>query len=118
MIRFSRSPEFLEVDPEGAVSLDASARVSGVTHAGQKLLAAAAGVDWRDRDAVLGRPIGDFLDIDVEGPAAPDARPGERGAVMAARDGAFVFAHAIAPPSPRSQAIRLAGSARHGPWRA
>ncbi|WP_427026529.1 sigma-54-dependent Fis family transcriptional regulator (plasmid) [Aureimonas ureilytica] len=101
VIRFSRSPDFLDVDPEGAVSLDASGRISGFTHAGHKFLAEAVGAPWRDPATVLlGRPIGDFLDLDLDGlPLLTRDRPSETR-LLAARDGNGVFAHAIAPPRP------------------
>lgn len=101
VIRFSRSPDFLDVDPEGAVALDASGRISGFTHAGHKFLAAAVGAAWRDPATILlGRPIGDFLDLDLDGlPLLTRERPSETR-LLAARDGNGVFAHAIAPPKP------------------
>lgn len=109
VIRFSRSPDFLEVDPEGAIALDASGRVAGLTHAAQKLLADAAGVDWRRPAAILGRPIGDFLALDVDGlPRLMRDRPSEHR-LLSARDGNCVFAHALAPPGRSPRAPRSAG---------
>ncbi|WP_062230115.1 sigma-54-dependent Fis family transcriptional regulator [Aureimonas sp. N4] len=106
VIRFSRSPEFLDVDPDGAVSLDASGRVAGLTHAAQKLLAGAVGVDWRDPGAVLGRPIGDFLQLGLDDlPDLTRDRPSE-SRLLAGRDGNRVFAHAIAPPRASPRALK------------
>lgn len=44
VLRFSSSPEFLDVDPEAAVSLDGSGRVIGATHAAMRMLARGEGL--------------------------------------------------------------------------
>ena len=43
VLRFAHSPDFLDVDPEAAISLDGSGRVMGMTHGGARILARAAG---------------------------------------------------------------------------
>ncbi|ALN74636.1 sigma-54-dependent Fis family transcriptional regulator [Aureimonas sp. AU20] len=111
VVRFSRSSDFLDVDPDGAIALDASGRVSGLTHAAQKLLASTIGADWRDPAPLLGRPISDFFDLDLDAlPRLTRAQPCE-SRLLTARDGLSVFAHAIAPPSPAPRAQRPAEGA-------
>ncbi|KAG1453449.1 hypothetical protein G6F57_015717 [Rhizopus arrhizus] len=62
VLRFARSPEFLDVDPEAAISLDGTGRILGMTHSGAKLLARAAGLDWRSPAGLIGQPVTRFFD--------------------------------------------------------
>ncbi|RWR31196.1 sigma-54-dependent Fis family transcriptional regulator [Sinirhodobacter populi] len=97
VLRLSGSPDFLDVDPEAAVSLDGAGCVIGMTHGAARLLARAAGQDWRAAGDLIGRPISDFLrvtpdrleDLTRQRPAA------ER--LIQTRDGHHLFGHAIEP---------------------
>ena len=61
VLRFSQSPDFLDVDPDAAIALDAHGRINAMTHAGARLLAAAARLDWRQRHALIGQPLERFF---------------------------------------------------------
>ncbi len=101
VLRLAHSPEFLDVDPEAAVALDAAGRVIGMTHGAARMMARAAGTDWRRPETLLGRPVSQFFELSVDDlPSLTRCRPAEeRVAVL--RDGAGLFAHAIAPaPAP------------------
>ncbi len=94
VLRFSTSPEFLDVDPEAAVALDGSGRIIGMTHAAQTILA-------RQCATVLGERIDRFFDLTVD--TLPDlmrGRPTE-DRLITLRDGQGMFGHAIAPQSER-----------------
>lgn len=93
VLRLSSSPEFLDVDPESAVTLDGSGRIIGFTHGVRRLFAAGA--------PILGRRIDEALDLSVDDlPDLMRDRPTE-DRVIRTRDGGAVFGHAIAPRSPR-----------------
>ncbi|MGL4285667.1 MAG: sigma-54-dependent Fis family transcriptional regulator [Phreatobacter sp.] len=97
VLRFSRSPEFLDVDPEAAVALDGSGRILGMTHGGAMLLAGVTGIDWRHTDSIIGQPLSRFFDMSVDDlPNFSRARPTEERIVFA-HNASAVFAHAIEP---------------------
>ncbi len=106
VLRFSRSPDFLDVDPEAAISLDGSDRVIGMTHGGAEILARAAGLSWRRPVLIVGQPLGRFLDLDLDDLSdlsdLTRQRP-TRDRLVVARDGNRLFAHAIEPQRRRSQ---------------
>ncbi|WEX89896.1 sigma-54-dependent Fis family transcriptional regulator [Sinorhizobium garamanticum] len=99
VLRFSRSPEFLDVDPEAAISIDDLGRIAGMTHGGAKILARSTGLDWRDPRLLIGEPVSRFLDLEVDDlPDLTRRRPTQERLVFA-RDGNALFAHAIEPHS-------------------
>lgn len=103
VLRFSTSPEFLDVDPEAAVALDGSGRIIGMTHGAETVLA-------RQADGpVLGQRIDRFFHLGVD--SLPDlmrGRPTE-DRLITLRDGQAMFGHAIAP-----QSEKLPAAARDG----
>ena len=97
VLRFSTSPEFLDVDPEAAVALDGSGRIIGMTHGAETVLA-------RNGAAVLGERIDQLFELTVD--SLPDlmrGRPTE-DRLITLRDGQGLFGHAIAPQSERLSA--------------
>jgi transcriptional regulator of acetoin/glycerol metabolism len=95
VLRFSSSPEFLDVDPEAAVALDGSGRIIGMTHAAELALS-------RGGEPVLGQPIDRFLGLSVD--SLPDllrGRPTE-DRLISFHDGQSAFGHAIAPQTDRA----------------
>lgn len=97
VLRFSRSPEFLDVDPEAAISIDGSGCIIGMTHDGAKILARASGLDWRHPAGLIGQPVSRFFDMDADDLGnLTRTRPSEDRLVFA-RDGNMLFAHAIEP---------------------
>ncbi|MBW6419247.1 sigma-54-dependent Fis family transcriptional regulator [Celeribacter sp. PS-C1] len=94
VLRFSSSPEFLDVDPEGAVALDGSGRIIGATHAATRMLSRGGATLIGERiDTLLGLSVDDLPDLMRD-------RPTE-DRVVALGDGGAVFGHAIAPQAPR-----------------
>lgn len=93
VLRFSSSPEFLDVDPEAAVSLDGAGRVIGATRAATRMLAKGKSLIGERIDGLLGLSVDDLPDLMRD-------RPTEER-VVALGDGGAVFGHAIAPQSPR-----------------
>ncbi|NBE07501.1 sigma-54-dependent Fis family transcriptional regulator [Paragemmobacter ruber] len=95
VLRFSTSPEFLDVDPEAAVALDGSGRIIGMTHGAETVLA------QQGTGAVLGERIDRFFDLSVDNlPDLMRGRPTE-DRLITLRDGQGMFGHAIAPQSER-----------------
>ncbi|SIO43988.1 Transcriptional regulator of acetoin/glycerol metabolism [Rhodovulum sp. ES.010] len=103
VLRFSASPEFLEVDPEAAVALDGSGRIIGLTGAARSLLGAAGG----DRP-LIGQRIDALMDLSVDDlPDLMRGRPAE-DRVLRLKDGRGLFGHAIAPQTAHGLARRHA----------
>jgi transcriptional regulator of acetoin/glycerol metabolism len=99
VLRFSTSPEFLDVDPEAAVALDGSGHIIGMTHAAEQVLSRQG--DGRMDGAVIGQRIDRFFDLSID--TLPDlmrGRPTEDRLIQL-RDGQAMFGHAIAPQSDR-----------------
>lgn len=95
VLRFSSSPEFLDVDPEAAVALDGAGRIIGMTHVAETMLA-------RQKGPVLGERIDRFFDLSIDDlPDLMRGRPTE-DRVISFRDGQAAFGHAIAPQSDRA----------------
>jgi transcriptional regulator of acetoin/glycerol metabolism len=107
VLRFSTSPEFLDVDPEAALALDASGRIIGMTHGAERVLA--RHLDGRMDGAAIGQPIDRFFNLTID--SMPDlmrGRPTEDRLVQL-RDGQGLFGHAIAPQSERRPAFARSG---------
>ncbi|MDD9729605.1 sigma-54-dependent Fis family transcriptional regulator [Mameliella sp. AT18] len=95
VLRFSTSPEFLEVDPEAAVALDGSGRIVGLTHGAQACLSP------ESSDSLIGQRIDSLLHLGVDDlPDLMRGRPTE-DRVLHLRDGRGLFGHAIAPQTVR-----------------
>lgn len=103
VLRFALSPEFLDVDPEGGIAINDSGRISGLTHGAARMLARAAGLDWRQPEQLMGQKVSRFLDLAIDDlPGLMRGRPTHER-VLRARDGNMLFAHAIEPtPRPRA----------------
>ncbi|KAG1269891.1 hypothetical protein G6F66_013938 [Rhizopus arrhizus] len=97
VLRFARSPEFLDVDPEAAISLDGTGRILGMTHSGAKLLARAAGLDWRSPAGLIGQPVTRFFDVQLDDLPHYPRGHATQDRLIVARDGNALFAHAIEP---------------------
>lgn len=81
VLRFAGAPEFLDVDPEAALSVDGSGRITGMTHAAARLLAASRGLDWRMPERLLGERVEEFLrPASMNSPPSPDQACRRRGA--------------------------------------
>ncbi len=105
VLRFARSPDFIEVDPEAAIAIDDAGRIAGMTHGGARVLARAVGDDWRAPQTLIGKPVSRFLDLDIDD--LPDLTRGRatNERVVRARDGDTLFAHAIEPKAVRRSVV-------------
>ena len=102
VLRFSSSPEFLDVDPEAAVRLDGSGHILGYTREARRL--------FPEGEAILGRRIDEVTALTVDDlPDLMRDRPTE-DRVIELQGGGALFGHAIAPQTPRT----LPRSPRHG----
>lgn len=112
VLRLARSPEFLDVDPEAAVSLDAAGRVIGMTHNAARLLARAGGGDWRAPETLLGRGIAEFFDLDAGGlEALTRGAAATRDRGLRTCDGRMLYGHAIEPRPAAPRILSVAPSA-------
>ncbi|MGB3832603.1 MAG: GAF domain-containing protein, partial [Mesorhizobium sp.] len=97
VLRLSRSPDFLDVDPDAAIALDGAGRVTGMTHGGFDALARAMRLTAFSARDLIGQKIDRFFDIDMDDlPRFGRGRPdGER--VLRTHAGLAFFASSIAP---------------------
>lgn len=109
VLRFAQLPEFLDVDPEAAVSIDGGGKILGMTHGGARILGHAAGIDWRVPTGLIGQPLSRFFELEIDDlPNLTRQRP-TQDRLVRGRDGNALFAHAIEPRRiPRG---RVAGAA-------
>tara|TARA_R110002110_G_scaffold97707_3_gene250738 strand:+ start:3012 stop:4766 length:1755 start_codon:yes stop_codon:yes gene_type:complete len=106
VLRIAGHPEFLDVDPEAAVSLDGSGRIIGLTHGAEAMLNPSHG------PPLLGQSIQSILEIEIDDlPDLMRDKPTE-DRLIRLRDGGALFAHAIAPQAPRATLPESAGLAR------
>lgn len=99
VLRFSTSPEFLDVDPEAAVALDGTGRIIGMTHGAEQVLARHLGGQMGG--AAIGQRIDSFFDLSIDNlPDLMRGRPTEDRLIQL-RDGQGMFGHAIAPQTER-----------------
>ncbi|EFO32009.1 acetoin catabolism regulatory protein [Roseibium sp. TrichSKD4] len=90
VLRFSTSPEFLDVDPEAAITLDSSGRIIGMTKGAENLAPNREG-------PLIGYHIEDLLEFSLDDlPELTRGRPTEER-VLRLKDGRALFGHAIAP---------------------
>nr|WP_285292640.1 sigma-54-dependent Fis family transcriptional regulator [Aureimonas altamirensis] len=120
VLRLSQSPEFLDVDPDAAVAVDAAGRICGMTHRGARLLGASIGQASGVSPGLIGERLDRFFHIGVDGlPDLTRDRPAHER-LLRCRDGSVVFAHAIEPPTrwktarPPVEPVRPAASALDG----
>lgn len=109
VLRFSTSPEFLDVDPEAAVALDGSGRIIGMTHGAEQVMARQMGGEMDG--AAIGQRIDRFFDLTID--SLPDlmrGRPTEDRLIQL-RDGQGMFGHAIAPQTERRSGLARQGEA-------
>lgn len=106
VLRFARSPEFVDVDPEAAIALDQNGRIAGMTHIGAQVLSRAIEQDWRSSPGLIGRPVTDFFDLDLDVLPELTRQRATQERLVRMRDGHALFAHAIEPKPVRSGMVR------------
>jgi transcriptional regulator of acetoin/glycerol metabolism len=109
VLRLAGSPDFLDVDPQAALRLDAGGRVIGMTNGAARLMARVLGQDWRHGPTLIGRHVSEVFDLDVDTLEGLTRQHAARDRLIETRDGYRLFAHAIEPrrtPAPRAEAAR------------
>jgi transcriptional regulator of acetoin/glycerol metabolism len=100
IIRFSHSPDFLDVDPECGVAISSDGRIAGMTHTAQCLMASSGHLDWRAPSKIIGERLETFFDFDANDlPLFTRSRPTDER-VIRTRGSKALFAHSIAPQKP------------------
>ncbi len=98
VLRFSASPEFLEVDPEAAVAVDGGGKIIGMTSGARRAL------DPDGSGHLIGSQLQDWLEISVDDmPEFMRGRPSE-DRVLHLKDGRALYGHAVAPQTPQMTA--------------
>ncbi|WP_407977461.1 sigma-54-dependent Fis family transcriptional regulator [Brucella pseudogrignonensis] len=99
VLRLAKLPDFLDVDPDAALTVNGNGVITGMTHGGFGAVARAMGHPDRSTRHFIGKPISDVFDIEIDQlPALMRGRPnGER--LLETRNGLTLFASAIAPVS-------------------
>jgi len=111
VVRLAQSPDFLDVDPDASISVDARGRIRAMTHAGARLLTAAAQRSWDQRRSLIGQPLERFFDVDLRHlPELRRHRPAQER-IVRARDGSILFAHAMEPQRGTTRGQRAQGAA-------
>ena len=107
ILRLNTRPEFLGVDPDGAISVAADGTISGLTHAAHRMFATSRGMDWRT-SSFVGQSFGDVFAFDYNDlPRLLNAATPSEQAIETL-DGLIVFADVRAPI--RASARRTASS--------
>lgn len=65
ILRLSRSPDFIDVEPDAAISIDTNGRISGVTHGGLAALAQSVHIRDLNTTQMIGKSISTYFDIDL-----------------------------------------------------
>ena len=97
ILRLSRSPDFIDVEPDAAISIDSHGKISGMTHGGLATLAQSVHIRDLDTTRMIGEPISRYFDIDLN--SLPrfmrDQPAGQRFLRLA--NGTVLFASSSAP---------------------
>ena len=102
ILKLTSNQGLAEVDTEYVLVLDSSGRIIGFNHYGRQLLAQELRIDWRTPGQLLGRPLTDFLDCEIDSLtrfAAPHAI--ERNVVRMSASGRSLFIQMVPPATIR-----------------
>ncbi|HET7314176.1 sigma-54-dependent Fis family transcriptional regulator [Salinisphaera sp.] len=66
LLRLSRSPDFIDSDPEAAIAVDGDGTIRGMTHAAFTALSRRIGLTGHSSAALVGQPIGTLFDLDAD----------------------------------------------------
>ena len=118
VLRLAKLPDFLDVDPDAAITINGNGLITGMTHGGFGVVARGMNLNNVATKDFIGQSISDVFDIDIDQlPTLMRGRPnGER--LVRARNGLALFASAIAPvssfrASPVVASVRLPSALRH-----
>jgi transcriptional regulator of acetoin/glycerol metabolism len=102
IVKLTSNQALAAVDIEYVLVLDSSGRITGFNHYGRQLLAQELKVDWRQSQRMLGRPISDFFDCEIDSLTrfvAPN--PIERNVVRLTATGRSLFIQVVPPATIR-----------------
>lgn len=100
IVKFSSSPEFVDVAPDCILALNSGGHIIGFNHSAQELLTTELGTDWRDNSVLLGKPFNDFFECDFDTlPTFVHSRPAEQRTLRLKRSELALFAQTLLPPS-------------------
>ena len=108
VLRLARSPEFLDVDPEAALTLDGEGRITGMTHGGFRALLKAMNLDEFGARRFIGEPISRFFDLEAADLPQYLRGRAEGRRILRAHDGFVLFARSIAPVAAAPRRAELA----------
>ncbi len=66
LLRLSRSPDFIDSDPEAAIAVDGDGQIRGMTHAAFTALSQRIGLTEHSGTALIGQPIDALFDLDAD----------------------------------------------------
>lgn len=97
VLRLSRSPDFIDSDPEAAIAVDGDGIIRGMTHAAFGALSARLGLTDRSSASLIGLPINTLFDMDAA--MLPQFMRGQsaRERILCARGQPLLFASAEPP---------------------
>lgn len=106
VLRFAAAPEFLDVDPEAALSVDGAGRITGMTHGAARILAASRGLDWHAPEELLGQRLEEFFEADFDelSSLTRSSLPQDRRIVS--KNGSVLYGHAIEPQQRRLPGLK------------
>jgi transcriptional regulator of acetoin/glycerol metabolism len=100
ILKLSSSPEFADVCPDYLLALDSAGRIIGFNHRAQKLLAKEVGIDWRNSSLLLGQPVTNLFECDLNIlPTFVRSRPAQQRAMLLKHSKLALFAHVMMPPA-------------------
>jgi transcriptional regulator of acetoin/glycerol metabolism len=98
IVKLTSNQALAAVDIEHVLVLDSSGRITGFNHYGRQLLAQELKINWRESQQMLGRPISDFFDCEIDNLTrfvAPN--PIERNVVRLTASGRSLFIQVVPP---------------------
>ncbi|WP_421693623.1 sigma-54-dependent Fis family transcriptional regulator [Aestuariivirga sp.] len=99
IVKLTSNQALAEVDTEYVLVLDSVGCITGFNHFACRLLAQELGRDWRTPNLLLGRPISDFFDCEIDSLTRFVAnRAKERNTVRSRASGRSLFIEVV-PPS-------------------
>ena len=102
IVKLTSNQALAEVDIEYVLVLDSMGRITGFNHSGRQLLAQELRINWRDSSGIMGRPISDFLDCEIDSLTrfvAPNAI--ERNLIRLTASGRTLFIQVVPPATIR-----------------
>ena len=104
ILKLARAQEFLEIDPDYLIAVDAAGRILGHNSPARRLLAREAALKGDKASRFIGRPLSAFFDCEVSTlPSFARYRPSDQRTMRLSAGGAVLFAQAAPPPAPQAR---------------